>query len=296
MEITVEALVTDVGELVSLPEVAVRLNEMVDDPDCSAGDIAKAIGGDPALTARLLRIANSPLYGFTSEIDTVTRAVTVLGTKQVRDLALATSAADAFSGIPNRLVSMENFWYHSLYCALAAQQLATAVQGRRLQADVLFVAGLLHDIGELVIFHELPELARESLLLSAEGADELELYQAERQLIGFDHAQLGGALARHWHLPVVLEECIEFHHEPEKAGRHPMEVAAVHVANSLAYLAELHSENAYEAPEISPRAWELLGLDSSVSMPVVAEAQARIGEVQAVFFPDGAARRGGLSG
>jgi HD-like signal output (HDOD) protein len=153
-------------------------------------------------------VANSPYYGFSSSIDTVAKAVSIIGTSQIRNLALSTAIASSFSGLSNKLVSMDNFWRHSLYCGLAARKLA--VLAGKCDAEAVFTAGLLQDIGELVIFNRLPQQAQASLLKVRDSADELPLYQAGQQTMGFDYAQLGGELARQWKLPPMLEECIGF--------------------------------------------------------------------------------------
>ena len=114
MSLSLEQLVDHATGMVSLPAVAVRLNEMVDDPGSSAADIGRLIGQDPALSMRLLKLANGPLYGLSSEVDTISRAAMVIGTSQIRDLVLATSVSRAFQGVPNDLMSMEGFWRHSI--------------------------------------------------------------------------------------------------------------------------------------------------------------------------------------
>lgn len=121
MPFTAKDLVSAVSDILSLPETVLRVNEMVDDPQSSAADIGEVIRQDPGLTARLLRIANSPFYGFPSRIDSVPIAITVIGTDQLRDLLLATSAIQVFSDFPNEIVSMETFWRHSLRCAIIAR-------------------------------------------------------------------------------------------------------------------------------------------------------------------------------
>lgn len=283
MSMTLEELVHDADELVSLPGVCMRINAMVDDPDSTAKDIGEIISQDPALTVRLLRIANSPFYGFSSEIDTVSRAVTVIGTERIRDLVLATSAIQAFEGIPNELVTMDDFWLHSIYCGISARLLANKCE--KSESESLFVAGLLHDIGQLLMFHKLPQLAKEALLLSIEGPDEPEMYLAERQVFGFDHTQVGGELVRHWQLPTGIQECVEFHHEPEKATQHPLEVSLVHMANTIACLAELNTTDEESAAPIEPSAWEVTGLSKDVIASTVEAAQLKFSEVQSVFLP-----------
>lgn len=275
-------LVQGVGGLVTLPDVFIRINQLVEDPNSSIADIAKAVSQDPSFTVRLLRVANSPFYGFSSTIDTVAKAVSVIGTSHIRNLALSMSVARTFAGLPNNLVSMNNFWHHSLYCALTARILAR--QARKCDPEAVFTAGLLHDIGELIIFNRLPDQAKESLLLVLDQVDDLPVYQAERQVIGFDHAQVGGELARQWHLPPLLEECIAYHHSIGEAKRHPRETALVHLANILAQMAELDTLNSGDVSRIDPHAWEITGLDEAVIELVVREAQEEIVEAEKLFL------------
>ncbi len=282
MKTNITELVQGVGSLVTLPDVFIRINRVVDNPDSTIAEIAKVAGQDPSFAVRLLRVANSSFYGLSSSIDTVHKAVSIIGTSQIRSLALATSVASAFDGLPNTLVSMEDFWRHSLYCALVARILAK--QARKCDPDAVFTAALLHDIGELVIFNRLPQQAKEALLLVLESADELPVYQAERQIMGFDHAQVGGELARQWKLPPMLEECIEFHHDIQSAQRFPREVALVHIANILALMAEIHTLDPGDVSPIDPHAWEIIGLDADEVADVVAEAQAEIAEAEKLFL------------
>lgn len=276
-------LVQGIRGLVTLPDVFIRINQLVEKPDSTVAQIAEAIGRDPAFTVRLLRVANSPFYGFSSSIDTVSKAVSVIGTSQIRNLALSTAIASSFDGLPNDLVSMPNFWRHSLYCALASRLLAK--RAGRCDAEAVFTGGLLHDIGELVIFNRMPELARSSLQLVLDSAEAMGVHEAERQVIGFDHAEVGGELARQWKLPVLLEECIAFHHAPAVAQYYPREAAIVHIANAMAVMAELDTLAHDDVSPIDPHAWNVLKLDEDeVLEPTVREAQAAIAEAEKLFL------------
>jgi HD-like signal output (HDOD) protein len=153
---------------------------------------------------------------------------------------------------------MESFWRHSVLCAVAAGQLAARGTAKRIESP--FVCGLLHDIGQLVLFSRAPQLARQALSTAIESLDDLPLYRCEREVIGFDHGAIGGALARQWGLPKALQECIEFHHEPARAEAHPLEAAIVHIANSTAVLAEIGSTDVQDAPEVSPAALKAAGV------------------------------------
>jgi putative nucleotidyltransferase with HDIG domain len=268
---TPETLVANIDDLVTLPEVALRIANMVDDPTSSAAAIGREICNDAALTARLLRVANSPVFGHDGKIATISRAITVLGVRQVRDLTVGITAIRTFDGIANELVTMESFWRQSVLCALAAGHIAARRQGGRHESP--FVAGLLHDIGQLVLFNRAPELAREALLMSIYAADEPGLYRCEREVMGFDHGVVGVRLAQKWGLPRVLQECIQYHHDPSEAKEYPIEVATIHVANTVAVLAEIGGTDLRDGPAISSMALRALKLDQATLAEIVLETQ-----------------------
>lgn len=273
MTITPDSLIKNSDILGSLPGIGVRVNQMIDDPSYTSTDIGQVIAQDPALTARLLKIANSPAVGFSKKIDTVTRAITVLGSRHIRDLVLGTSVVRAMQVLPNKLISMEDFWTHSICCGLAARSLAEP--SGLINGETLFVAGLLHDIGHLLIFHQLPDKAQQALELSAhgDGKDEVDLHKAEQEIMGFDHASVGAALLRQWHFPEVLVECVQFHHTPQDASKFPLQVALVHVANSLAVLAEINILSKDNSTHIDPITWQILNLNPDTVETVLRTVQ-----------------------
>ncbi len=275
VDLTPEGLVANIKDLVTLPEVALRIARMVDDPRSSANDVGREISLDAALTARVLRIVNSPAFGHSGKIATVSRAITVLGLRQVRDLTVGLTAIHTFDGIGNELVTMESFWRHSVLCAVAAGEIA-ALRGRD---ETPFVAGLLHDIGKLVLFSRAAEPERRALLMSVDSIDDEELFLCERAVLGFDHAAVGLALARNWAMPLLLQECIAFHHEPELAQEHPLEVATVHIANSVAVLAEIGSDDPSDAPAMSPGALRTVKLDLARLSEIVQQTQKSAADV-----------------
>jgi putative nucleotidyltransferase with HDIG domain len=282
LPMTSDEFTRDMDQLVSLPSVGVRVNEVVNDPNSTADDIGKLISQDPALAARVLRMANSPAYGLASQITTIARAVSIVGTQLIRDLVLASSTISAFKDIPNQLVSLENFWDHSLYCGIAARLLAER-RGMK-HAETEFLAGLLHDIGQLVIFRKQPEAARRALLLSVEGPDDLALHKAEQAVFGFDHAQVGAELLRHWHFPALLVACVEKHHAPQETQQFQVEVSLVHIANSIATLAEIDSVTEDDAIRTKAAAWELTGLNKDVIEATVRDTQAQFAEMRGLLL------------
>jgi len=261
MNVRPEDLVKGSMRLVTLPEIFIRVSRMVDDPRCSAAAIAQALGSDPALTARLLRIANSPFYGFPSRIDTVTRAVTVIGTRGVRDLVLASTAVRIFSHIG--VVDMRSFWSHSLLCGLGSRLLA--VRCGAVEPEALFVSGLLHDIGQIIILTKLPEVGRETRVRAEDCA--LPLYSLERSVMGFDHATVGGELLRQWMLPKAIWEAVKYHHDPAEAAN-TLDASIVHVGDVLAHRlfnrrAEDGAAMEVVCEDIDPTIVELTRLDAS---------------------------------
>jgi len=274
-------LAANITQLASFPDVAFRINDMLSDENSGASEIGALIEPDPALSAALLRIANSSLYGIGGEVSSVERAVTIVGLREVRDLAFGICASAAFEGIPNSLITVEDFWKHSLYCASAAQ--AIARKARVCPGESLFTAGLLHDIGHLVMFNQCPELSKESLQLSLDENDGLTPYVSERTVFGFDHMDVGLELATQWKLPVGLQECIGSHHEPYVTGEASDAVVVVHVANSLAVLAELDSSNPDDAPPIDDRAMAKLALKDEAIADIVTETQESVSDLIRIF-------------
>lgn len=259
----------------SLPRICTRLNEALEDPRTSTVEIAELLSSDPALTARLLRLVNSAVYGFPTRIETPSQAVMIIGTAHLCDLALTTSITRIFRDIPGDLVSMESFWRHSIACGLAARTLA----GHRREPNVerFFVAGVLHDIGRLVLYQHAPDLARAALARARER-DEL-LHVAERETIGFDHAVIGATMLRTWGLPASLEEAVAAHHDPRRSRRYPLESAVVHVADVVVHALQFGGSGERFVPPLDPAAWELLELPPAAIVGVVEEVETQYDDV-----------------
>ena len=222
-----ETLLDDVEGLVSPPAICMRLFELIHSPQASARDIAEVVSIDPNLTVRLLRMANSSFYNLSGKVDTVSRAVTIIGNSELYSLVLSISAVKSFTNIANDLVNMDTFWRHSVYTGLLARALARRVN--MLHPERLFVAGLLHDIGSLVLYHYRPDTMRDLLLVS--HGDEDVLYHAEMETLGFTHAGLAGALLEEWQLPEELQQAVTWHHDPGSAQVARIEAHLLYLAN-----------------------------------------------------------------
>ncbi|MGD2119192.1 MAG: HDOD domain-containing protein [Chromatiales bacterium] len=221
-------------ELPSLSEVFRQFTEKLDDPSACAEDFSEIISTDPALTARVLQLVNSAYYSFSSEITDIPHAITILGLNDLRELVLMISVVEFFEGLPNDLINMHAFWNHSVLTGLIGKELQRVPVVKTTQS--MFTAGLLHDVGSLVIYNRLPEMARTSLELHER--DKRMRYLVEREIIGFDHAAVGGELMRHWGLPEFLYEAVRFHHAPEKASQFVAEAGLIRLCDRLARLLE----------------------------------------------------------
>jgi HD-like signal output (HDOD) protein len=271
MALSPQSLVADARPLVSLPAVYARLSMTLANPRSSAGAIADIISEDAGLAARLLRLVNSSFYGFGARVDTVSRAVVLVGTRQISELALATSVLRMFEGIPARYVDMKALWLHGVATGVAARVIGM----RRGDANVerLFVAGVLHDVGRLLIYRAVPDVARE--ILRSEREDTL-LTEIEQEMLGFDHADVGGALLQAWNLPERLEDAVAFHHRPTADRRSPVESATIHLADIVAHTIGAGTSGERLVPPLDPAAWSLLELPVSALASIVEQTRRQL--------------------
>ncbi|MEZ5542661.1 MAG: HDOD domain-containing protein [Pseudomonadota bacterium] len=272
--------VTADAQLVTLPAVYLRLKEVLDDPDYTVADIEDAIGSDPAVAARLLRVANSPYFGFSAQVATIARAVGLLGSQQVHDLVLATSVAQTFAAIPIDVIDMHAFWTRSVYRAIAARTLAGHC--RLPERERLFVGGLLLDIGHLVMYQSIPHEARAALQRA--DAEQRALHQVERELLGFDFARLGGELLARWGLPQSLWEPVMQHVRPAQQLDHAVETAVLHLAAQLCALGPADGEASCQS-QAQPVAWQLTGLTPDLCPELQAAVEQQLEGVMFMIFP-----------
>ena len=240
--------------LPTLPLVASRLLEAVAQPDTGSEEVARIITLDPALTARTLRLANSEFYGFPRKVGTVELAVVVLGSNTIRDLVLS---ASVLATLDERDGTLEGLWNHSMAVAVATRLLADRCRYRH--AGEAYAAGLLHDIGKVVLRQTDSRRFQAVLALAREQGEPMEA--AELGLFGASHAQVGAWLAERWGLPADLVEAIATHHQPEAARRNRALAALVHLADSLAERAGRAWPQGVVARPVSPAAWETVEPD-----------------------------------
>lgn len=264
MSLKAADLVAGAVTISSPPLIYQRLVEVINHPRSGPSDIAAVISEDQGLTVRLLRVVNSAFFSFPQRIETVTQAVTVVGTVQVRDLALATSVMTLFDDVPPELVSMESFWKHSLATGVAARVIAGIRQENNVER--FFVAGLLHDVGRLIMCMRAGELVKDAMEL-VESTGGL-LYTAEKDVFGFHHAKVGGLLMDQWNMPASYREGVAYHHNSRRASRFPVETAAVHVADIISNGMQWGSSGERRVPDVDAHAWDALDIDPT-KLPMI---------------------------
>ncbi len=263
-----QELVAYVDRLATLPDVYLKVRAALDDPDVSIAEVADVIATDPSLTAALLRLANSAFYGYARKIESITRAVSLIGLEQVHDLVLATSVTAMFSGIRPQRMDMARFWRDSVRRGMLAREVARSVRG--MSPERLFVAGLLADAGHLVMYVAVPDLM--ALVLDTPPSEGDTLSDVERRIIGCDFAEVGAALTAKWQLPVTFGVLIGSQLQPESAGDNAPSAAMLNLISAVAAQAGGASE--YEYP-LHHRSEALAGVsreDVEATLPSV-EAQ-----------------------
>jgi len=278
-------MVAGVINLISLPEICIRVNSALEDPNHTSKQLGDIISHDPALTARILRIVNSAYYNFPNKVELVSRAISIIGEDDLRGLVLATSALEVFNHIPNQLVNMEMFWQHSIFTGIVARLLSK--QCNILHGERLFIAGLLHDIGKLVLYFKEPEVS-ENVLLEAANTSGL-IHEAEQTLLGFTHADVGAALMQAWQLPDSFHQIVLHHHTPSQATEYEIETAIVHIANSVVNALSpdipIDEHLLDDFSDFDPASLQTTKISLQALPELIADAQQQTHEVLNIMFP-----------
>jgi HD-like signal output (HDOD) protein len=253
--------------LPEIPSIVFELNEVIANPLSTADQMAQVIHKSPSLTALLLKIVNSSFYGLPSKVDRVSLAVTMIGTRELSALALGISILSVFKNIPRSLLNMKFFLQHSLACGIVSRLLAAQKNMR--QTEQMFSAGLLHDLGRLFLFICFPEEMLD-VLRDARGNSTC-LFMAEKKELGSHHAHIGKYIMNRWHLPLMLENTVCFHHEPEQSPD-LVHAGIVHVADIVVNALGIGTSGERWVPPLSMQAWESLELPTSCIELVVKQA------------------------
>ncbi len=243
-------------QLPALPTIAMEVVEMVDNPKTSASKLGRLISTDQALTAKVLKIANSPFYGFPRKISTIDFAIIVLGYDALKEIVISISLVSSLQKKSDALFDAKGFWDHSITSGVLARRLARDL-GYRVSGEV-FVGGLLHDMGISVLHRYFrAEYKRITEILQETDLNALE---AEESVLGVTHAEVGGWLAERWNLPDHLVEAIRFHHTPTRADKNKDLVALIHCADVFALRMSPQMVEFDKGLDFDPKALEHLQL------------------------------------
>ncbi|MDH3762487.1 MAG: HDOD domain-containing protein [Gammaproteobacteria bacterium] len=242
-----EPLLKQAGELPSLPEVYIRVTELLESETSTADKIGAAVQTDPTLTARILKLINSAYFGLRNQVTSIPQAVTLLGRQQLQQVLVGSVLSGVFKDFDLSAFPLRDFWQHSVKTAIIARQLAMQ-NARIIDHEAFFTAGLLHDIGWLVIakvnpgsYMQITELAR---------AENREIIDVEADKFGVTHIDVGVALLEKWGIPGLITQCVKKHHDSDHVEPYAIETSVVYMANKLSRI-DLSGEE-FEAEEAIP--------------------------------------------
>ncbi len=247
-------------DLPTLPTILVECNKLLEDPNVSANQLAKAIKTDQAVSSKVLKLVNSAFYGLSGKVGTISQGIVVLGFNTVRNIILSLSVLDL---LPKDAdlgeFEISDLWKHSLGCAVISRVFAQKVGIK--DPEEAFVAGLLHDIGKIII----AKLFQEELvtILKTTHQEKKLFLDVERDVLGTAHDQIGGMLAKNWQLPSTLSESISFHHNGEKTMKHAKLVYTIRLADIVTRGLQIGSGGDRVIPEMDKTAWDALNVSYS---------------------------------
>jgi len=269
---TLTEVLSGAAALPTLPEVARFIVTSIDDDTSNADSLVALLNTDPAIVARILAAANSSVFGLSSRVDSMREAILVLGLAEIRSITLATAVVGRFN-MKSANFDPRMLWRHSLGVATCARVIA---EENQFNAEAAFTAGLLHDIGQLLLFAVAPE-SFEEVLGRRQRLDET-IIEAEQAVFGFDHAVAGGELMKKWRLPADIADGIWGHHDPEH-GEFGEMGDLIHVAEVLSHALDLGELPNNRVPDLSDLACARMGIEWPVFSAKFAEIEARYDEI-----------------
>ena len=269
--------IKSIKSLPTLPAVAQKISRMVENDDTSAIQLGQIISTDQAVSGRVLRLVNSSFYGFPGRISSISNAIVLLGFDVVKSLIISVSVFEMMEK------GMIGLWEHSLGCAIASRIIAKKVKD--CDPEEISVAGLLHDIGKVVVSIKLTESYEDIKKLLSEK--KIIFYEAEKQVLELTHEDIGGWLTESWNLPVSLREPIAYHHQPLKAKNSKQQTSIVHLADFLVRAMGFGSGGDPWVPQLNRKAWELLGLSLQDLEEIIGELAEELESLEAETLFEG---------
>ncbi|MBI4806028.1 MAG: HDOD domain-containing protein [Desulfovibrio sp.] len=274
-----ERIVDHETKLASFPDVYFRLRKEIDTQKASVNRLGALVSQDVGLASRLLKLVNSPMYAVAKPVESIDRAISIIGINELSTLALGISAINYFKGIPPELIDMATFWRHSISSGIFANILAKAMGEKN--TERFFIAGLLHDAGRLILFKEMPYASSDALIFARENV--LPIVEAEQTVFEFTHTSVSEHLLRQWNFPPQLSDLINFHHDPLSASN-PREAAVIHVADVFANAMDIATGGMYVLPQFEEKAWDLLGIPADSVANICREHETQVDQTVKAFF------------
>ena len=256
--------------LPTLPPIVSRLNELVEDEEVTAEELGKIIEKDQVLTSKLLKMVNSSFFGFPQRISTVANAIVLLGFNVIKTLVVTSSIFEVMQS------SDVGLWEHSLGCATAAGIISRRHNIKN--PEEISTAGLIHDIGKVVVRSELPD--EYSAIMDKVLAHDTSMLDVELELLGVGHGEIGGWLAEEWNLPPRLSNAIEWHHDPERAGEYTKPAAIIHFSDILVRAVGFGFGGDRWVPPLNHSAWSLIKFSRSEMKELLAELEEKLVDLQ----------------
>lgn len=247
MSMKPELLIEKCPDLASLPDVYHKLNEAINSPNCTTGIISRIVSHDPSLTIKILKIVNSAFYGFPHEIEDIPQAIVIIGLQQLNDLVLAHSIINLFENKKTAPFSLEDFWKFSIASGLEAKILCSF--SKQKSNDRVFVGGLLHNIGKLLMATAEPDLYEECCQVSLNH--NLSCHEAERKVFGFSHIEVNQVLMKSWNIPQAISQISSNYLTPDANSEFELESNFILVAHSICSTLGLGSTGEKFIPEVS---------------------------------------------
>lgn len=267
-KISLEQIVAAVDDLPALPHVVVQVMELTEDPNSTAQDINDVLSQDQAMTAKVLKLANSAFYGFPRRIGTITDAIVLLGFKTIKSIVMAASVSDILAKeMEGYALEPGELWKHSQSVAMASRHIARKVKYYKL--DLAYTAGLLHDIGKVILNNAMQESYHKVINVVMEK--NIPFLDAELEVLGFSHAEVGARVAEKWNLPRDLVEAINYHHNPAEAKENKQLTALVHIADAVCVMMGIGIGVDGMLYPISSEAMDMFGLDEMAIETIISE-------------------------
>ncbi len=277
-KISIDDLIEKNIQLSSFPDIYFQIVNVLNDSRSSAVRMADVVGKDPGLSAALLKLVNSSFYSIPTHVDSISRAITLIGGRELVTLAMGISVIRYFKDIPQELGDMKSFWLHSIACGVLARILAN--YKIETSEEQFFIGGLLHDIGRILIYKQFPKTITHAIRLSIQN--NIPLYIVEKELLGYDHSDIAGLMLKKWNFPNSLAQMIRFHHNPF-ISKNPPEPSIIYVSDIIAKTLGYYFSGNPIVPPFKKEAWVSTGLSPSVLSYSIKQADRQVSEILNAF-------------